>query len=121
MNEDTVVSFRQPGSISADPLTDVLRSGARRLLAQAGEAEVEAHIAAHSDLTDGQGRRRIVRHGYLPDNWGQYTIFLIPGREEGDSHKIVYCPQYKKEGQYIILTQPAPHLAWWAATPASTI
>ena len=35
MNEDTVVSFRHPGSFSADPLTDVLRSGARRLLAQA--------------------------------------------------------------------------------------
>ena len=67
MNEDTVVSFRQPGSFSADPLTDVLRSGARRLLAQAVEAEVEAHIAVHSDLTDGQGRRRIVRHGYLPE------------------------------------------------------
>ena len=67
MKEDTVVSFRQPGSFSADPLTDVLRSGARRLLAQAVEAEVEAHIVAHSDLTDGQGRRRIVRHGYLPE------------------------------------------------------
>ena len=67
MKEDTVVSFRQPGSFLADPLTDVLRSGARRLLAQAVEAEVEAHIVAHTDLTDGQGRRRIVRHGYLPE------------------------------------------------------
>ena len=67
MKEDTVVSFRQPGSFLADPLTDVLRSGARRLLAQAVEAEVEAHIVAHADLTDGQGRRRIVRHGYLPE------------------------------------------------------
>ena len=44
MKEDTVVSFRQPGSFLADPLTDVLRSGARRLLAQAVEADVEAHI-----------------------------------------------------------------------------
>ena len=33
---------------------------------QAIQAEVAAHIAAHSDLTDGEGRRRIVRHGYLP-------------------------------------------------------
>ena len=67
VNEDTVVSFRQPGSFSADPLTDVLRSGVRRFLAQEVEAEVEAHIAAHSGLTAGQGRRRIVRHGYLPE------------------------------------------------------
>ena len=77
MNEDTVVSFRQPGSFSADPLTDVLRSGARRFLAQAVEAEVEAHIAAHSDLTDGQGRRRIVRHGYLPEREIQTGIGAV--------------------------------------------
>ena len=76
-NEDTVVSFRQPGSFSADPLTDVLRSVARRLLAQAVEAEVEAHIAAHSDLTDGQGRRRIVRHGYLPEREIQTGIGAV--------------------------------------------
>ena len=52
MHEDTVVAFRQPGSFSDDPLTDVLRAGARQLLGQAIEAEVEAHIAAHADLTD---------------------------------------------------------------------
>ncbi len=67
MKEDTVVALRQPGSFSDDPLTDVLRAGARRLLAQAIEAEVEGHIVAHADLTDASGRRRIVRHGYLPE------------------------------------------------------
>ena len=77
INEDTVVLFRQPGSFSADPLTDVLRSGAHRFLAQAVEAEVEAHIAAHSDLTDGQGRRRIVRHGYLPEREIQTGIGAV--------------------------------------------
>ena len=77
MNEDTVVSFRQPGSFSAGPLTDVLRSGARRFLAHAVEAEVEAHIAVHSDLTDGQGRRRIVRHGYLPEREIQTGIGAV--------------------------------------------
>ena len=77
INEDTFVSFRQPGSFSADPLTDVLRSGARRFQAQAVEAEVEAHIAAHSDLTDGQGRRRIVRHGYLPEREIQTGIGAV--------------------------------------------
>ena len=41
MKEDTVVSFRQPGSFSDDPLTDILRAGAHRLLAQAIEAEVD--------------------------------------------------------------------------------
>ena len=37
------------------------------MLVQAREAEVEGHIAIHADLTDAQGRRRIVRHGHLPE------------------------------------------------------
>ena len=77
MKEDTVVSFRQPGSFSEDPLTDVLRAGARQLLAQAVEVEVEAHIAAHADLTDGCGRRRVVRHGYLPERAIQTGIGAV--------------------------------------------
>lgn len=36
MGEDTVVQFRPPDSYEEDPLTEVLRLGARRLLAQAG-------------------------------------------------------------------------------------
>ena len=67
MNDDTVVTLQQLGSFSDDPLTDVLRAEARQLLAQAVEAEVEFHILAHADLTDGNGRRRVVRHGYLPE------------------------------------------------------
>ena len=67
MKDNTIVTLRQPGSFSDDPLTDILRAGARRLLGQAIEAEVAGHIAAHADLTDAAGRRRIVRHGYLPE------------------------------------------------------
>ena len=77
MREDTVVGLRQPGSFSEDPLTDILRAGAHRLLAQAIEAEVESHIATHSDLTDGRGRRRIVRHGYMPERAIQTGIGAV--------------------------------------------
>ncbi len=35
MKEDTIVALRQPGSFCDDPLTDILRTGARELLAQA--------------------------------------------------------------------------------------
>jgi len=66
MKDDTVVALRQPASFSDDPLTAILRSGARQLLGQAIEAEVAAHIEAHADLTDASGRRRIVRHGHMP-------------------------------------------------------
>ena len=77
MKDDTVVALRQPGSFSDDPLTDILRAGARQLLAQAIEAEVEGHIAAHSDLTDAHGRRRVVRHGYLPEREIQTGIGAV--------------------------------------------
>ena len=77
MRDDTVVSFRQPGSFSDDPLTDILRAGARQLLAQAIESEVEGHIVAHADLTDAEGRRRVVRHGYLPEREIQTGIGAV--------------------------------------------
>ena len=41
MTEDSVVALHHPG-VTADPLTEVLRAGARELLAQAIEAEVAA-------------------------------------------------------------------------------
>ncbi len=44
-------------------MTEVLRAGARRLLAEAVEAEVEAFIVEHADVTDDGGCRRVVRHG----------------------------------------------------------
>ena len=44
MSDNIVVPLRQPDTIE-DPLTAVLRSGARRLLAQAVEAEAEAFLA----------------------------------------------------------------------------
>ena len=66
MKKDTVVALHQTGSFWDDPLTDILKSGARQLLAQAIEAEVEADISAHQDLTNDDGRR-IVHHEYSPE------------------------------------------------------
>jgi transposase-like protein len=51
----------------SDPLTEVLRSGARTLLAQAVEAEVAAFLASHADQRTADGRQRVVRHGHLPE------------------------------------------------------
>jgi len=47
-----------------DPLTDVIRRGAKTLLAQAVEAEVEQWVADHAHLTDARGHRQVVRNGY---------------------------------------------------------
>src|SRR5439155_21611836 len=48
------------------PLTNVLRAGARQLLAQAVEIEVEMFLATVKDLKLADGRARVVRHGYGP-------------------------------------------------------
>src|SRR4051794_41874678 len=67
MNEDSsIVRFRQPDTID-DPLTALLRSGARHLLEQAIEAEVAAFLAAGKDLKLADGRDRLGRHGPGPE------------------------------------------------------
>ncbi len=77
MTEDTVVQLRQPGAFSEDPLTEVLRLGARRLLAQAVEMGVTAFVEMHADQRVLPRFRKAARvgrasHGkldsYLPDN-----------------------------------------------------
>lgn len=59
-----VVSFPQESVL--DPLEEVLRRGARELLAQAVEQEVSEYLASRADLVDAEGRRQVVRNGYLP-------------------------------------------------------
>jgi putative transposase len=65
MTENTVVAFKQEGAID-DPLTEILRSGAKRLIEQAVEAEFAAFFAQHAELKLPDGRRRGVRHGHDP-------------------------------------------------------
>lgn len=66
MDESNVVELCSPGQIE-DQLTEVLRQGARALLSQAVEAELEAFLADHAPWCDEKGRRRVVRNGYLPE------------------------------------------------------
>ena len=65
MDENRVVSLRQKGAID-DPLTEILRAGARRLIAQAVEAEFVTFLASNAELVLSDGRRRVVRHGHDP-------------------------------------------------------
>jgi putative transposase len=63
---DNVTKLIQPG-LFADPLTEILRNGARALLMQAVEAEVAEFLAKHAALKTEEGRQRVVRHGHLPE------------------------------------------------------
>ena len=68
-----VVPLRQPNEVD-DPLTNILRSGARQLLAQAVEMEAEAFLLAMKGLKLPDGRDRLVRHGHGPERTIQTGI-----------------------------------------------
>jgi putative transposase len=63
---DNVTKLIQPGTFD-DQLTQVLRNGAKALLAKAVEAEVADFLAKHVECKTEDGRQRVVRHGHLPE------------------------------------------------------
>jgi putative transposase len=65
VTDTNVFHLSQPGTF-VDPLTEVLRDGARALLAHAVEVEVAVMLGSHADKLTADGRRRLVRHGHLP-------------------------------------------------------
>ena len=65
MSDHKVISYRQKDEID-DPLTEILRAGARRLIAQAVEAEFETFLTSTADLVLPDSRQRVVRHGHDP-------------------------------------------------------
>ena len=66
MSNDNVVSLSAPAQVS-DPLTDVLRAGARRLIEAAVSAEFEEYLSALVQEKLPDGRQRVARNGYLPE------------------------------------------------------
>ena len=57
-----------------DPVTQLLRQGARQLIEQAVEAELEELLAAHSERRTQDGKAGVVRNGYLPQRLLQTTV-----------------------------------------------
>ena len=51
-------------TVGGSLLDAIAREGARRMLATALHAEVDAYLAAHADQVDEAGRRLVVRNGY---------------------------------------------------------
>jgi len=66
MTDSTTDTALLPLPQSKDVLTDVLREGAQKLLAQAVQAEVASWIDARRECRDANGHQQVVRNGYLP-------------------------------------------------------
>ena len=81
MSESTTDTRIAPLPTSRDAITDLLRAGARRLLAEAIEAEVASWVDAHAHLKDDSGRQQVVRNGHLPERTIQTGIGEIGVRQ----------------------------------------
>jgi transposase-like protein len=81
MKDSTGVTTFVPASSASDALTEVLKRGAQKLLAAAIEAEVAGYIEHHAEVLDGNGRRLVVRNGYLPERTIQTGIGGVQVRQ----------------------------------------
>jgi putative transposase len=79
----SVVTDEQARAELATDLDELVREGARRLLAAALEAEVDAYLAAHIAVVDERGHRLVVRNGHAPAR----TLTTAAGQVE------VVCPR----------------------------
>jgi len=67
MPEATPIQALHPVDSATDAITEVLRRGARRLLAAALESEVDTYLGRYAHVCDKEGRRAVVRNGHLPE------------------------------------------------------
>jgi len=98
MSETTITKLPDPSGFSPDPLTDVIRDGARKLIEQAIEAELATLVVASAKDKLDDGRARLVRHGHLPERDIMPGVGPVPvkvprvrDRKPGDN-KITFTP-----------------------------
>jgi len=80
MTKDNVIGLKKPEPFIDDPITDILRQGARNLLTAALEAEIETFLKQYRGIPDDKGCQRIVRNGYLPEREIQTGIGQVSVR-----------------------------------------
>ena len=100
MKNNTVIDLDNPEGI--DPLTELLRSGARKLIAEAIQAELDEQLVKIEDQITADGRQRVVRSGYHPEREivtgvGKVSVAVpkIRSREgEPESFQSMVVPPY---------------------------
>jgi len=75
MTQSNVVELTDRAS-ETDPLTELIRQGARQLIHQAIEAELESLLAQYAGQQTADGKAAVVRNGYLPERNIQTGIGL---------------------------------------------
>ena len=67
MSKNNILEIKKPEGFVSDPITELLRNGAKKLLVEALEAEIESFLNQYKNLKDTRGRQRITANGYLPE------------------------------------------------------
>jgi putative transposase len=78
MKKDTVLRLKKPEHIAEDPLMEILRQGAQKMLKAVLEAEVDSFLARFEEVKDASGKRMVTRNGYLPERTIQTGLGDIP-------------------------------------------
>jgi transposase-like protein len=111
MRKDNRQIVEFPEESSRDSLTEVLREGARRLLTEAVEAEVEEWIEKRKDVKDVDGKRQVVRNGHMPERSVLTGLGEIPvrkprvrdrrGKGEGEHFQSKILPPYLRKAKSV--------------------
>lgn len=117
MKNASTGTWGQPGGIG-DTLTELLRQGARGLIEQAVETELQVLLEQYANVTDLTGRQAIVRNGYLPERdiltgLGPVTVRLPKVRDRSKSgikFNSAIVPPYVRKAQRVEAALPWRYL-----------
>jgi len=93
--DTTIIPFRH-SETTADPLTELAREGARRMLAEALVAEADAFVASFAEERLPDGRQRVVRHGFGPERHIQTGIGALELRRPKVRDRTAAAPDDQK-------------------------
>lgn len=100
-NHEPVTRENQAEESEKSLLEEIIREGARKLLQAAVEQEVTTYIEKFKDLKDEEGRRIVVRHGFLPERSlltgiGPVSVKQprVRDKREGESFTSAILPRY---------------------------
>jgi transposase-like protein len=104
MEKNNVIELAGRDTI-VDPLTDLLRAGAEKLIYQAVEAELQEQLARYSERRTETGHAGVVRNGFLParelqTNLGPVTVRIPKVRSktgEPVTFQSVLVPPYVRK------------------------
>jgi transposase-like protein len=116
MSESTLSVLSQPEIKGTEPLHALLREGARERIAKAVEAELAGFLDAYADHRLKDGRRAVVRNGYLPERTVQTGISEVAVRvpkvrdRGGACCRSELLPPYLKRARSVEELIPWPYL-----------